>query len=236
MQVGGNGVHQRIIEQLCDRIASSQTDAGRVLVALAGPPGSGKTTFSAQLAQGMAERGGEDVAAVLPMDGFHLENDTLSEMGLLHRKGAPETFDVSGFTQLVKAVRRDNGPVAYPTFDRVLDKVQPNAKTLPAGVRFVIFEGNYLLLQQRDWASLRELFDVTILLRAELAHLRKRLIARWLDHGLNAAQAEKRADSNDMVNAALVLEHSVKPHLTLVTQSNDQITLEATGNMIRDAG
>lgn len=229
-------MHQHTIAQLCDRIMSLQSGAQRVLVALAGPPGSGKSTFAAQLAQGMNERAGSHVAAVLPMDGFHLDNEQLSAMGLLHRKGAPETFDVPGFVRLVTEVRSDKGPVRYPTFDRVADKVLPDAQSLGPETRFVIFEGNYLLLRQGDWAALKNLFDVTIMLCADPSKLRERLVTRWLDQGLNAAQAELRADGNDMVNAALVQDHSAEPDLTLLTQADDQITLEATGKGIRHAG
>lgn len=229
-------MHECIIARLRERIASAQSGAGRVLVALAGPPGSGKTTFSAKLAEALNVAAGRDVAAVLPMDGFHFENDRLSAMGLLNRKGAPETFDVAGLMQLITAVRRDSGPVSYPVFDRVADKVQADARLLPSDIRFVIVEGNYLLLQNGAWAALSDLFDITLMLRADPAHLRKRLVARWLDHGLTRAQAEARADGNDMVNAALVLEHSALPDLTLVTQPDDRITFETTENSTRHVG
>ena len=229
-------MHQRTIVQLCERIMSFQSGTQRVLVALAGPPGSGKTTFAALLAQGLNNCAGSHVAAVLPMDGFHLDNDQLSALGLLHRKGAPETFDVWGFVRLVTEVRNDKGPVRYPTFDRVADKVLPDAQCLGPETRFVIFEGNYLLLRQGNWAQLRDLFDATIMLCADTAKLRERLVSRWLEHGLTAAQAELRADSNDMINVALVQDHSAKPHLSLITQSDDQIILETTAERTRHAG
>lgn len=229
-------MHQRTIAQLCDRIMSLQSGTQRVLVALAGPPGSGKTTFAAQLAQGLNDCAGSHVAAVLPMDGFHLDNDQLSALGLLHRKGAPETFDVPGFVRLVTAVRNDNGQVRYPTFDRVADRVLPDAQSLGPETRFVIFEGNYLLLQQGEWAALREFFDATVMLCADRAKLRERLVSRWLEHGLTAAQAGLRADSNDMVNVALVQDHSAKPDLMLITQADDEIILETTVERTRHAG
>lgn len=227
---------QCAITQLCDHIISSRNDTRRVLVALAGPPGSGKTTLSVEIARGIDAIVGKGSAAVLPLDGFHHDNDSLQQIGLLDRKGAPETFDVAGFAALVEAARRDNGPLSYPTFDRVADKVQPDARMLEAGIRFVICEGNYLLLQQGGWAALPDLFDVTIMLRADKSHLRKRLVARWLQHGLAPSQAEARTDGNDMVNAALVLEHSAKPDVTLVALPDDRITVESADNIIRRAG
>ena len=38
-------------------------------------------------------------AALVPMDGYHLDNAVLVERGLLPRKGAPQTFDVDGLAR-----------------------------------------------------------------------------------------------------------------------------------------
>ena len=38
--------------------------------------------------------------------------------------------------------------------------------------------------------------------------LRRRLVQRWLDHGLSSEAAKVRADSNDIVNARLIVAQS----------------------------
>ena len=61
----------------------------RLIVALAGPPGSGKSTSSELLVESL----NADVAgwaAVLPMDGFHYDDLYLTPAGLRPRKGAPD--------------------------------------------------------------------------------------------------------------------------------------------------
>jgi pantothenate kinase len=194
-------------DALFDSIAALSRTRGRLLVALAGPPGSGKTT----LADGLAERFG-DVAVVLPMDGFHLENDTLDKLGLLHRKGAPETFDVHGFVDLLTRVRRGEA-TSYPTFDRRADATCPDAGFIPANVNVVLVEGNYLLLNAAPWSELAPLFDLKVQIDVSDEELERRLVERWLDHGMSPEDARARALGNDMRNAAMVKENSVAPDL-----------------------
>jgi len=68
---------------------------GRRLIAIAGAPASGKSTLAARVVEGLnAQVPGR--AAVVPMDGFHLDDTVLSARGDLARKGAPHTFDVLG--------------------------------------------------------------------------------------------------------------------------------------------
>ena len=72
----------------------------RKLIAIAGPPGSGKSTVSAALFTALEAKG--RAAAVVPMDGYHLDNTLLVQRGLLDRKGAPASFDAAGFVHLVE--------------------------------------------------------------------------------------------------------------------------------------
>ena len=174
----------------------------RILVAVAGPPGSGKST----LAENLAERLGPS-AAVLPMDGFHLDNSTLRQMDLFDRKGAPETFDASGFVALVRELR-SNKDLFYPTFDREADSTVPRGGQIGKQTNVVVVEGNYLLLDNPPWSELADLFDLTVSIDVDRDVLESRLIKRWLDHGLSEADAEARALSNDMRNVEFVTNNS----------------------------
>ena len=185
----------------------------RILVAVVGPPGSGKSTLAADLAARLGPS-----AAVLPMDGFHLDNDRLRQMGLFHRKGAPETFDAEGFVSLMRRILA-GGDVPYPTFDRVADRTVPDAGCIDGSTRIVLVEGNYLLLNIPPWSELAGLFDLTARLDVPRDLLEARLIARWRDHGLPPDDAKARTLNNDMVNADFVLANSFAPDLILTTDA-----------------
>ncbi|MGB0661408.1 MAG: phosphoribulokinase [Mangrovicoccus sp.] len=182
--------------------AAAQTKP-RLLVAITGAPGSGKST----LAQALAEELGQE-AAVIPMDGFHRDNDWLELHGLLNRKGAPETFDAAGFCNFITDLSEGQAST-YPLFDRDRDCTLPDAGKIHPNTRIFLVEGNYLLLNYPIWRNLAPLWDLTISLDIPMSTLRSRLIQRWIDHGLSQKAAVTRALSNDLANARLVVGNSV---------------------------
>ncbi|SIN77510.1 nucleoside/nucleotide kinase family protein [Vannielia litorea] len=186
---------------LAEAVAAAPRRGRRRLVALAGPPASGKSTLAEALCARLTEAG--TPAQVVPMDGFHLHNPILVERGLLARKGAPETFDAAGFLHLVRRLSEE-AEVAYPLFDRSRDIALAGAGILAPACDTVIVEGNYLLYDAPVWRDLRPLWDVAVSLDVPLATLRERLVARWLAHGLSEPEASARAEGNDLANAALV--------------------------------
>ncbi len=169
---------------------------GRTLVAIAGPPGSGKTTLAAKLAP-------ELDAAVVPMDGFHLDNRVLEARGLRARKGAPESFDVDGLIRLITTLKQ-GGEVIYPLFDRDRDLAIAGAGVVAKGCERVIVEGNYLLFDEARWRDLAAMWDISVWLDVAPDRLRARLMTRWRDQGLDEAEAERRVEGNDMANATRV--------------------------------
>ncbi|RVQ40402.1 nucleoside triphosphate hydrolase [Sinorhizobium medicae] len=192
------------IKSLVDEILKRAAQPGRFIAAIAGPPGAGKSTLSEALAGAIAEAGGS--AAVLPMDGFHMDNAVLVEKGLLARKGAPETFDVRSFLATLAAVRADDGEVLVPVFDRSRELAIASARIIAPQTRIVLVEGNYLLLDEAPWTRLDGAFDYTIFVDPGLEVLEGRLLQRWSDHGFDDESARGKAYGNDIPNARRVVE------------------------------
>lgn len=206
-------------ESIYASIIAAMAGRSRILVGVTGPPGVGKSTLSTQLCKRLVDDG--HAAAIIPMDGFHLDNSILRDRDLLHRKGAPETFDVMGFIGLAQALREGKSPVPVPHFDRDADRVREAAETVDTACKVLLLEGNYLLLDRQPWTRLQELFDLSVFVKAPESVLRQRLIQRWLDHGHDRNDAERRANENDIPNAVLVLDHSVPADLTLAFEEGD---------------
>ena len=169
-------------------------EQGRFLVALAGPPGAGKSTLAAELVAAL----GDDAKAV-PMDGFHYDDAVLRARGARDRKGAPDTFDVLGFLHLLRRLRVED-EVAIPLFDRDLEISRAGADIVTAQDRVLVVEGNYLLLNEAPWTEAAPLFDLTVWIDVPEAELDRRLVARWAYYGKTPAEARAWIDGNDMPN------------------------------------
>ena len=184
-------------------------EGGRRLIAIAGPPGAGKSTLAAALVQELGP-----TAALVPMDGFHFDNDILNARGLRDRKGAPETFDLAGLKCLLEQLACED-EVAIPEFDRALDKVVCSSAFVRAGHQWVIVEGNYLLLDEPGWRDLPRQWDFSVYLDEPHDVLEERLIHRWLDFGLTQEDARAWALGNDMPNARRVAAARLPADLVL---------------------
>lgn len=185
----------------------------RILVAIAGPPGSGKSTLAEALHEALVAGG--QAAAIVGMDGFHFDNRILEARGLRPRKGAPETFDAAGFAHLLRRLKARETDVAIPVFDRDIEIARAGAAVVGAEARILLVEGNYLLLDEEPWSGLAPLFDMSIYLDVPAEELERRLVKRWLDHGLAQDEALARARDNDIPNALRVAGHRRKADIVL---------------------
>jgi pantothenate kinase len=178
----------------------------RILVGIAGPPAAGKSTLAVSLADALRREYGPDGAVAVPMDGFHLANAELVRLGLADRKGAPETFDAAGFVHLLARLREapEDEVVYAPEFNRSLNESVGSAIPVPARVRVVVVEGNYLLLPDPPWDRVRPLLDLVLYIDAPTPTRIDALLRRQRSRGLSRDAAHDWVHRSDEANAALI--------------------------------
>jgi pantothenate kinase len=139
------------------------------------------------------------------MDGFHLAQAELERLGLAGRKGAPHTFDASGFAALLRRLRANEDAVVYaPEFRRDIEEPVACAVPVPRDVPLVVTEGNYLLVADGDWAGVRPLLDEAWFVEGDDDRRREWLIARHIQFGKAPDFAREWVLRSDERNAALV--------------------------------
>ncbi len=172
----------------------------RRILGITGPPGAGKST----LADAIVEAMGDD-ARLVGMDGFHLAQRELARLGRQDRKGAPDTFDAAGYVALLRRLSENTEAVVYaPWFDRSIE--EPIACTVPIEreVPLVITEGNYLLVDDGDWAQIRPLLGTCWYVDLDELTRIDRLVTRHQSFGRTPEQAREWVLRSDQRNAELV--------------------------------
>jgi pantothenate kinase len=189
----------RLDERLVQR-ARGLIGGGRALLGVCGAPGAGKSTLARRLAEAIGAE-----AVVVPMDGFHLHDDELARLGLSDRKGAPETFDVAGYSAMLRRLRSEIGNTVYaPAFDRSRELAVAGAVAVRPEHRLVVTEGNYLLYDGDGWSDVLPLLDESWFAQSDDEVRLSRLVQRHIDHGKPPAAAYRWATVSDQANADIV--------------------------------
>jgi len=187
-------------DEALERARELAVRPGRTLLGLAGPPGAGKSTLAARIAEAL----GPERAVVVPMDGYHLAQAVLERLGRAGRKGAPDTFDAAGFVALLRRLRAAEETVWAPEYRRDLRHGVTGAVEVRPQVPLVVVEGNYLLLEEHGFAPVRGLLDEAwYCALAEEVRL-ERLVARHVATGKEPGFARRWALGPDESNARLV--------------------------------
>ena len=190
-----------LVDQLTQRLTADDAPE-RLVVGLVGAPGSGKSTIAEQLKTDLKAAG--VFAGLVAMDGFHLSNAVLDELGRRNRKGAPDTFDVEGYLATLDRVRADGAPQVFaPAYRRDLHE-SVAAGSIVSGTGVVVTEGNYLALETRGWGAARERIDLLIHIDVPEEVLVLRLINRHEEVGKNPLAAGHWVRTVDLPNARLI--------------------------------
>lgn len=212
----------------------------RLLVAVSGIPGSGKTTLAAMVSnrlnklhaqQSPGTHTGNPLSAFLPMDGYHLSRsqlDSLPDSVTAHaRRGAEFTFDGDSFLKLVKKLREPLCPETQtlfaPSFDHAIKDPVADDIAIAPSVRIIIFEGNYLSLDKSPWKDAAALMDELWFVDVEFNVARERLIYRHVEAGIaeDEEAGARRADENDLVNGREIIENRLEVHEVVVSKEDE---------------
>ncbi|EKV20764.1 Kinase-related protein [Penicillium digitatum] len=212
----------RLVNKTWAKFCSTADDA-RLMIAISGIPGSGKTGLATMMATRINKIYASEnpttptpIAIALPMDGYHLTRAQLAVMpDPVHaaaRRGAEFTFDGEKFLELVRALRapltaRTNSLYA-PSFDHAIKDPVDGDIPIPASCHVLFFEGNYLSLDREPWKTAAGLMDELWFVDVDFEVARKRLVVRHVQAGIarDEVEADKRARENDLVNGREIVD------------------------------
>lgn len=193
--------------------------SGRVTLGLAGGPGVGKSTLATELVDRLnAETPG--IAAYVPMDGFHMLHRKLEELGTVKDKGAPHTFEGGAFAEFLSTLKSAEGPVSGPGYSRAIEDVVQNAFIVPAAVRLLVVEGNYLLLATAPWWQIKPLLDLAVFVDVPRDKVKARLLKRHAEHGLFTEERNREhVERVDLGNFDIVSRSRNRADLIIALQT-----------------
>lgn len=162
------------LKQLIERRSSE-----KYLFGLTGFPASGKTSLARELILGLNAHYGSNVAAYVPMDGFHFTNEKLKKLGLDREKGSLRTYDVSRLVKTLKLWRETfNRSTFFPTYNRSCHEVEEDAIEIAGGVKLVVVEGIYIGAPFPHWEQLVDELHELVFLDVSPATCAQCIVAR----------------------------------------------------------
>ncbi|KAJ3485241.1 hypothetical protein NLG97_g6859 [Lecanicillium saksenae] len=224
----------RLVDKLWQKYQVTPADK-RLLIGVAGIPGSGKTTFSKIITSRINELAAKQnpgsplPAAFLPMDGFHYPRSYLSaqaDAALFHaRRGASFTFDAPQFLGLITRLRNEplDKDITAPSFDHAVKDPKEDDIVIAPTQRIVVVEGNYVALNADVWREAASLFDELWFVEVDFNRARERLGPRHVKAGIVTSLEDgyKRADENDLVNGKEIVDNKM-PIQEIIFSTEDE--------------
>lgn len=204
----------------------------RQVIAIAGPPGCGKSSFSAVLNRVINLLSRREICTVVGQDGWHYPNHYLAShliqkgnlmIPLRQIKGAPETFDVDGLLACLNRIKTQD-EISFPIYSRVEHEPLPEAGQIKLEHRIILFEGIYLLLDRPGWRDIHAMVDRSIFLTTPVNALIAGLRERHLRGGKDPQSVENHLRTVDLPDIQLVMDFSTSADIQVEKADPQRIT------------
>ncbi|KFL28081.1 hypothetical protein JP74_04620 [Devosia sp. 17-2-E-8] len=190
--------------QIAQRTELLRGAGRRIAIGLTGGPGVGKSTLAAELVATLNEDE-PGVAALVPMDGFHMRQAKLESLGTAKDKGAPHTFEGAAFVAFLARLKAAQEAISGPGYSRKIEDVVEDAFTVLPQTQVLVVEGNYLLLPDAPWDGVRPLLDLAVFIDVPRERVRARLLRRHAAEGLFTEERNREhVERVDLANYDLV--------------------------------
>lgn len=194
--------------------ASKKQDK-RLLIAIAGPPGSGKGRIATKVAKLVNQSGVS--CSVISIDGWC--QSPRQDLDSLVPKSPQWTFNGAAAVDLVEQIRKSNtdkNDIKTPFATHVED-VDNHSLNIAGDASIVIFEGLYVLCEDLPWTRISSLVDERWFVEVEPDVGRQRVIKRFLEARVEPdyEAACTRYDENDVFNAEFVNRTSKERDVTI---------------------
>lgn len=155
--------------------------ASPYIIGMAGSVAVGKSTAARVLHALLSRLPRAPRVELITTDGFLMPNAELSQRGLMHRKGFPESYDRGALLKFVADLKSGEPTVRCPRYSHLVYDVIPDDPIEVTRPDIVIIEGLNVLQPSPSpgqlWVS--DFFDLTIYIDAVLTDLRRWYIERF---------------------------------------------------------
>ena len=187
---------------------ASRKQNKRLLIALAGPPGSGKGRIASKVAKIVNQSGVS--CSVISVDGC--SQDSHNDTSSISPKSPSWTFKGAAAVDLVQQIQRQTtepNDIKSP-FTIHVEDVEAHKLNAAGDASIVIFEGFYVLCEDLPWARINSLVN-----EPEIG--RQRVVKRFLNTGFEKdyEAACTRYDENDVFNAEFINRTSKERDVTV---------------------
>jgi type I pantothenate kinase len=142
------------------------------IIALAGSPAVGKSTFARVLRALLARWPDHPEVELVATDGFLHPTRVLEERQLMRRKGFPESYDLRRMVRFLAALKAGQREVAAPVYSHHTYDIVPDEHQVVRQSDVLIFEGlNVLQAGHTSSTMISDFFDFSIYIDADEADL-----------------------------------------------------------------